>query len=66
MKITIADINEFQERKAKITTIGEFKALGRELRDKFSLTDIQAIDILNGRDEKILEILEKQEEKTNG
>jgi len=62
MKITIAEIKSFQERKKKITTMGEFKALGRELRDKFLLTDMQAIDILNGTSEKILVILEEQEE----
>jgi len=36
--------------------------LGRELRDKFNLTDREAIDILNGKDEKILKLLERQEE----
>lgn len=53
------DIREFQERKKDVKTIGEFKDLGRELRDKFSSTDKEAIDILNGRDDKILQILEK-------
>ncbi len=66
MSITLADIREYQEKKKNIKTIGEFKALGRELRDKFSLTDKQAIDVLNGKDKEILKILEaKQEEDIN-
>ncbi len=51
------DIKEFQERKANIKTIGEFKELGRELKDKFGITDREAIDLLNGKNE--LEILIK-------
>ncbi len=37
-----------------------FKALGRELRDRFNLTDRQAINILNNKTDEILEILKSQ------
>ena len=64
MIITLADIREYQEKRKGIKTIGQFKELGRELRDKFALTDRQAINILNGNDKEILRILEaKQGEK---
>lgn len=62
MGIAISDIRDFQARRSELRTIGEFKALGRELRDKFGLTDRQAIDILNGDNAAILEILERGEE----
>ena len=61
MAITIKDIREFQGKREAIKTIGEFKALGRELRDKFNLTDREAIDILNNDYEAILKILERKE-----
>lgn len=47
--LTITEVLDWQSRKNKLKTIGEFKELGRELRDKFNLTDRQAIDILNGK-----------------
>ena len=66
MSIKISDIREYQDKMEQIKAngfkAGDFKALGRELRDKFGLTDREAIDILNGKDESILKILEKQEE----
>lgn len=62
MTITIHDIEKYQDKKKEIKTIGEFKSLGRELRNKFSLTDRQSIDILNGNDQAILDILAIQEE----
>lgn len=61
MAITISDIRGYQSRRAELKTIGEFKELGRELRDKFGLTDRQAIDILNNDSAAILEILEREE-----
>ena len=50
--LTVGDVLEYQERKSKLSpfTAAEFKKLGRELRDKFDLTDIEAISLLNGRD----------------
>jgi len=66
MTIKISDIREYQLKMETVKANGfranEYKTLGRELRDKFSLTDREAIDILNGKDEAILKILEKQEE----
>jgi hypothetical protein len=47
-KLTVGEIKEWQERKNKIKTFGEFKKLGRELADKHGLTDREAIDVLNG------------------
>ncbi len=47
--ITIEDIKEYQEKMQVIKVNGfkacDFKALGRELRDRFNLTDRQAINI---------------------
>ncbi len=60
-KLTAKDIVEYQNRKEDLKTIGEFKELGRELRDKFDLTDREALDILNDRN--ILEILSKKEKR---
>jgi len=61
MAITIADIREYQKRRKTITTIGPYKRLGRELADKFGLTDREAIAIMNDDNEAILKILENQE-----
>lgn len=65
--ITIGDIREYQDRMFTVKINGftarDFKALGRELRDKFNLTDREAICILNGNDTEILKILEKQEKE---
>ena len=51
------DVQEYREKLKTVKTIGEFKELGRELRDKFSLTDRQALDILNGGTDEVLEVL---------
>lgn len=63
-KITIEDIREYQNRletvKANGFKVKDFKELGRELRDKFNLTDRQAISILNGESDEILKILEME------
>jgi hypothetical protein len=47
--LTIGEIQEWVDKAKNVKTIGEWKAVGRELRDKHSLTDREAIDILNGR-----------------
>lgn len=60
-KLTISIIEEYQKRRDKLRTIGEFKALGRELRDKFNLTDMQAINILNRKSDEIFQILKERE-----
>lgn len=60
-KITIQDIEEYHKKIDNAKTIGEFKTIGRELRNKFNLTDLEAIDILNKRYDKIFKILSKYE-----
>ena len=64
-KLTIKDVREYQSKMDIVRENGfkasEFKTLGRELRDKFNLTDRQAIDILTDKSDKILEILESEE-----
>ncbi|MDR7856025.1 hypothetical protein [Tissierella sp.] len=66
MKLIISDIREYQNKMETVKSNGfkanDFKELGRELRDKFNLSDREAISILNGKDEEILKILERQEE----
>lgn len=73
-KITIKDVREYQKRMKQLQdtgvfTIGNFIMLGRQLRDKFNLTDLDAINILNSilnnNEEQILNILERQEEQHN-
>ncbi|HHX32572.1 MAG TPA: hypothetical protein GX712_08280 [Bacteroidales bacterium] len=62
MKLNAKVILEYQEKVKRITlTISEFEAIGRELRDKYNLTDREAIDILNDRN--VLEILAKREKE---
>jgi len=56
-RITVNDVLEFQNKKDSLKTIGEFKELGREMRDTFNLTDKEAIDLLNRRN--VIEILTK-------
>lgn len=62
-KLTAEVCLTFQRRLNAIqpVTIGAYKALGRELRDTYGLTDIEAINILNGRHE--IEIIAKYEGK---
>ena len=46
--ITIGQIKDVKAELAKISTIGEWKALGRQIKKKFNLnTDREAIDLLN-------------------
>lgn len=59
--LTANIVLEYQRKRAEASTIGEFKALGRELRDKYGLTDREAIDLLNGNNE--LGILAMHEEE---
>lgn len=64
-KIQISDIREYQSKMEEVKKNGftavNFKPLARELRDKFNLTDRQAIDILLGHDKEILKILEDEQ-----
>lgn len=60
-KITASVVFKYQKEAKKASmTIGEFKSLGRELRDIYGLTDSEAIDILNNNN--VLEILRKYDE----
>jgi len=59
--LTAKDVQEYQAKLDTVKTIGEFKALGRELRDKFNLTDRQAIDILNRNNSEVIKILANQD-----
>ncbi|MBM7869335.1 hypothetical protein JOC70_000804 [Clostridium pascui] len=65
LKLTLKDVREYQDRMNVVRANGfkakDFKELGRELRDKFNLTDRQAISILNGKSDEILSILEMEE-----
>jgi hypothetical protein len=54
--------NKMEDIKANGFKAKDFKELGRELRDKFNLTDKQAIDILNNNTDAMLKILEGDEE----
>lgn len=63
MKITIQDIRKYQNKREEIETIGEYKKLGRELKEEFNLTDRQAIAILQNYSDEILNILMIQESK---
>jgi len=47
MDILKDELKSYKDKVQSIKTIGEFKQLGRELRDEFNLTDIEAIQILN-------------------
>ncbi|TVX93028.1 hypothetical protein [Paenibacillus agilis] len=47
--ITLEQVTDYQHRRESIKTIGEFKELGKEIRDKHGLTDREALDILNNR-----------------
>lgn len=70
MAIKMSDIREYQKRMEEVKANGfranDFKSLGREVRDKFNLTDREAIAILNSNNEEILKILEKQEDEPDG
>lgn len=45
--ITIGQVLEYQKQRQGVKTMGEFKALGREIRDRHGLTDREAIALLN-------------------
>ena len=59
-KLTAKVIKEYSVDRNKIT-IGEFKANGRELVERFGVAVPEALDILNNRN--ILEILCKYEDE---
>lgn len=49
LDLTIREVQEWIDKAEAVKTIGEWKAVGRELRDKHNLTDREAINIMNGR-----------------
>jgi hypothetical protein len=67
-KLTANDVKYYQGKIQEMKNTGKFtannfKLLGRDLRDTFGLTDMQAIDILNGKQNEVIEILAEQENK---
>lgn len=58
-KLTASIVKEYQKKKEKAKTAGEFKAIGMDLRDRCGLTDMEAIHILNGKN--IVDIMIKYE-----
>ena len=62
MKLTASMIIDYQEKARSCENIGEWKALGREIRDRHNLTDREAISILNGRQDEVLKIIANHEE----
>jgi len=57
MKITAKDIIEYRKRLKTIKTIGDFKTLGREIRDRHELTDKESLGVLQNNLDIILEVL---------
>jgi len=47
--ITLGDISTLKAKIAKLKTIGEWKACVKRFAEKHGLTDMEAIDIANGR-----------------
>jgi len=60
-KLTARAVLEYQQLLKSKKTVGEYKLLGVEMRDKFNLTDSEVIDLLNNRN--VLDIFAKYEEK---
>jgi hypothetical protein len=57
--LTATTILHYQSRFQNITTRVQWQALRRELREKYGISDIEAINLLNGND--VLGILAKYE-----
>lgn len=49
LDLTLRQCEELIKKANKTKNIGEWKAVGREFRDKHKLTDREVIEILNGR-----------------
>lgn len=60
-KITAKVILEYQKAALKLKTIGDWKALGNELVNRYNITVKEALDILQRRSDKIIKILAKYE-----
>ena len=57
--LTATAVLHYQNRFQDITTRVQWQALRRELKEKYGISDIEAINILNGND--VLGILAKYE-----
>jgi|GEM_PF-4928191 len=47
--LTLGQLDGIRSMREKCKTIGDFKRLGREIAEKYGLTDREAIDLLNNR-----------------
>ena len=63
MKLTASMVIEYQKKARNCKKIKDWKALGREIRDRHNLTDREAISILNGWQDDVLKIIANQEGK---
>lgn len=59
-QITMRDISKYLGRVNCKTSLAEWKKITIELRDKFNLTDFEAINIMNGRVDAIVAVLKKK------
>jgi hypothetical protein len=61
--MTASELLDWQHKANVVSkTMSEFKEVGRELRDKYNLTDLEAINLLNNVN--VLEIMAKIEKET--
>ena len=47
-------MSEWENKWNNAKTVGEGKQIGRDFRDKFKLTDMEAINYLNGKCKKYI------------
>lgn len=59
-KITMKDISKYLSRINSKTSLKEWKKTTIELRNKFNLTDMEAINIMNGRVDSIVKVLQRK------
>jgi len=58
--LTIFDILEYREKAEKVkSNAGKWKAVGRELMNKFGMEEIEAVYVIGKWDDKIFDILKK-------
>lgn len=63
-RLTDDVIEEYQKRREEeCGTMGDFKELGRELRDKYDLTDREAIAVLNNIEDEIEGIFKRKRQE---
>lgn len=59
-QITMDDIRNYLSRINNKTNLKQWKEVTIELRDEFNLSDFEAMNIMNGREYAILEVLKKK------